>query len=186
MSGRRLKLLVILSGGLFGALTLAAWTQPWFGLVLTSGQALTVAGQVAAPALSALGLASLALVAALSIAGRIFRTILGALEVLIGGLVVASAAGALSAPVRSSAATVTNAVGESGADAIAGLVASLSMTAWPWIALLLGVLSALVGCAILATGRRWPGPTRKYESGPADSATAAGTWDALSDGRDPT
>ena len=59
MTIRRVKLLVIVAGALFGGLTLIAWTQQWFVLSLTSGQSLPVAGQVAAPALSALGLASL-------------------------------------------------------------------------------------------------------------------------------
>lgn len=179
-------MLVIVAGAAFGGLTLIAWTQQWWVLSLTSGQSLPVAGQVAAPALSALGLASLALAAALSIAGRVFRIVLGVLEVLIGVLVTGSAIAALSDPVAASVATVTNAVGESGASAVAALVASVSVGAWPYLAIVLGVLSALVGVVLLATTRRWPGPTRKYETGPAEAATPAGTWDALSDGRDPT
>lgn len=186
MTIRRVKLLLIVAGGLFGALTLIAWTQPWFGLTLTSGQNLSVAGQVAAPPLSALGLASLALVAALSIAGRVLRHVLGALEVLIGVLATGSAVAALSNPVAASVPTVTDAVGESGADAVAALVASVSVGVWPYLAIVLGALSALVGVAVLVTARRWPGPTKKYETGPAEAATPAGTWDALSEGRDPT
>ncbi|CAN5169787.1 hypothetical protein BH11ACT5_BH11ACT5_00060 [soil metagenome] len=183
---RRPKLLLIAAAAVFGGLTLIAWTQQWFVLTLTSGQALPVAGQVAAPALSALGLASLALAAALSIAGRVFRVVLGVVEVLVGVLVAGSAIAAISHPVAASVATVTDAVGESGSAAVAALVASVAVGAWPWLAVLLGVLSALVGAGVLATTRRWPGPTRKYETGPADTTTPAGTWDALSDGRDPT
>lgn len=186
MHVKRVKLLLIVSGALFGALTLIAWTQQWFILTLTSGQSLPVTGQIAAPALSALGLASLALAAALSIAGRVFRIVLGGLEVLIGVLVTGSAIAALSDPVAASVATVTAAVGESGADAVAELVASVSVGAWAYLAVGLGALSALVGAAVLVTARRWPGPTRKYETGPAEAATPAGTWDALSEGRDPT
>ena len=186
MSIRRVKLLAIVAAAAFGGLTLIAWTQPWFGLVLTGGQHLSVAGQVAAPALSALGLASLALAAALSIAGRIFRVVLGVVQVLIGVLVTGSAIAALSNPVAASVPTVTDAVGESGSSAVAALVASVSVGAWPYLAVILGVLSALVGIAVLATTRSWPGPTRRYETGPAETATPAGTWDALSEGRDPT
>lgn len=186
MDIRRLKLLVIVAAALFGGLILIAWTQQWFVLTLTSGQSLPVAGQVAAPALSALGLASLALAAALSIAGRVFRVVLGVVEVLIGALVAASAIAALSDPVTASVATVTAAVGESGVDAVAALVASVSVGAWACLAVAFGALSALVGIAVLATTTRWPGQTRKYETGPADAATPAGTWDALSEGRDPT
>jgi hypothetical protein len=186
MTIRRIKLLVIAAGAAFGGLTLIAWTQPWFTLVLKSGQQLSVAGQVAAPALSALGLASLALAAALSIAGWIFRVVLGVVQVLIGVLVTGSAIAALSDPIAASVPTVTAAVGESGASAVAALVASISITAWPYLTVALGVLAASVGLALLATTRRWPGPTKKYEAGPAETATPAGTWDALSEGRDPT
>jgi hypothetical protein len=186
MDAGRLKLFTILAGGVLGALTLLAWTQQWFGLTLTSGQSLAVAGQVAAPALSALGLASLALVAALAIAGRVFRIVLAALEVAIGVLVVVSAAAALSTPVAASAATITEAVGESGANALAALVASVSATAWPYLTLVFGALSALVGVVVLVTTRRWPGPTRRYETTAVADDSAAGSWDALSAGKDPT
>lgn len=186
MDAGRLKLLTILAGGLLGALTLIAWTQPWFGLTLTSGQSLAVAGQVAAPALSALGLASLALVAALAIAGRVFRIVLAALEVVIGVLVVVSAVAALSTPVAASSATITDAVGESGADALAALVASVSVTAWPYLAVAFGALSALVGVVVLVTSRGWRGPTRRYEATAVADDSAAGNWDALSAGKDPT
>ncbi len=186
MTSHRVKLLVIVAGALFGALTLIAWTQQWFTLNLTSGQSLPVAGQVASPALSALGLASLALAAALSIAGRVFRVVLGVLQVAIGVLVVASAAAALSDPVAASAATVTSAVGESGSAAVAALVASASITAWPYLAIALGALAALSGVALLATTRRWPGPTRKYDAASEPSESNVGNWDALSAGHDPT
>jgi hypothetical protein len=186
MAARRLKLAAILAGGLLGALTLIAWTQQWFGLTLATGQQLAVAGQVAAPALSALGLASLALVAALAIAGRVFRIVLAALEVVIGVLVVVSAVAALAAPIAASSATITNAVGESGAAALAALVASVSVTPWPYFAFAFGALSALVGVAVLATTRRWPGPTRRYEATAVADDSAAGNWDALSAGKDPT
>jgi hypothetical protein len=186
MTIRRVKLLLIVAGALFGGLTLVAWTQDWFTLTLTSGQSLRADGQVAAPALSALGLASLALAAALSIAGRVFRVVLGALQVAIGVLVITSAVAALSDPVAASTATVTNAVGESGSTAVAALVASVSMTAWPFLAVALGALSGLTGLVVLATTRRWPGPTRKYEAAPEAGESNVGSWDALSAGHDPT
>ena len=183
---KRAKLLTILVIALLGALTLGAWTQPWFTIVLKEGHTLVATGQVAAPSLSALGLASLALAAALSIAGRVVRIVLAVLQVFIGVLVVVSALSALGNPVGASAKTLTDAVGESGADALAGLVASVSVGVWPVLALVLGVLSALAGVALFVTGPRWPGPTRRYETTPAPGETTAGSWDALSSGHDPT
>jgi protein-S-isoprenylcysteine O-methyltransferase Ste14 len=182
---RRLRLLLVLAGIALGAGLLLSWTQPWFEPVLTDGQRLTVPGQAAAPALSALGLAALALSAALSIAGRVLRVILGVVEGGIGVLVLVTAAAALGGPVAASASTVTDATAVSGADSVAALVDSVTASAWPWLALVLGALLALVGIAVLLTAPRWPGATRKYDAAHADEGTA-GTWDALSEGRDPT
>ncbi len=186
MTARRLKLLTILCGLALGALTLLSWTQPWFEISLTSGEGLAVSGQIAAPALSALALASLALLAALSIAGRVFRVVLGSVQFVIGALVLASAAGAIANPLAASLATVTEAVGESGSTAAAGLVASLAVTAWPWVAAISGGLEAALGLSIILTGGRWPGPTRKYDPNAPVDDSAVGHWDSLSAGGDPT
>lgn len=186
MSARRIKLGLILSGIVLAAVTLLTWTQPWFGLELHSGQQLTVSGQAAAPSLSALGLASLALVAALSIAGRVLRVVLGVIQAGIGALTVLTAITALVDPVAASARTVTDATAVSGAQSIAALVATVSTTGWPWLALLAGALSALVGLAVALTASRWPGAARKYEATAAEGAGTAGAWDALSHGDDPT
>ena len=182
----RAKLYLILAAVVLGAFTLVAWTQPWFTLTLSEGRVLSVTGQVAAPALSALGLASLALGAALSIAGKVFRAVLGVVQLLIGVLVAGSAIAALADPVAASLKAVTDAVGESGAGAVAALVTSIALSAWPVVTVVLGILAALVGIAILATMRRWPGPTRKYEATAEPGASTAGSWDALSAGKDPT
>lgn len=187
MTGGRLKLVVIALGVLFAAATLLSWTQPWFGLVLEGGEGLDVTGQVAAPALSALGLASLALIAALSIAARVVRLVLGVVQLVIGALVVTSAASALADPIAASAAAVTDATALSGDSTIAALVQASSTTAWPLLGLVAGAGSAVVGLAVLATAWRWPGPTRRYDAaGAQDAPTTVGTWDSLSDGSDPT
>jgi hypothetical protein len=182
----RIKLVVILAGAVTGGLMLAAWTQPWFTLIVASYQTVSVTGQVAAPALSALGLASIALAAALSIAGVIVRYALGGLQVAIGGLAVIVSVTALVNPVRSSLPAVTAVVGESGLTAVSALVTSLSVSPWPWLAAGLGSLAALLGLVTLVTARRWPGPTRRYESAPITDDSPAASWDALSRGSDPT
>jgi hypothetical protein len=183
----RLRLTIVLAGVLLAGLALLAWTQTWFELVLDGGRALTVTGQFAAPSISALGLASLALVGALSIAGRIVRIALGILETAIGVAITAVAIGALAAPVAASASSITTSTAVSGPESIAALVTSVAVSPWPAVAIAAGVLTALVGVAVLATGWRWPGPTRKYEAVPSnDSGTPVGAWDSLSDGSDPT
>ena len=187
MTPARLRLTVVLSGVLVAGLALLAWTQTWFDLVLDGAQSLAVTGQQAAPALSALGLASLALMGALSIAGRGVRVALGILETAIGVAIAWVAVGALAAPVAASAPTITETTAVSGPESIAALVTSVAVGPWPGVAIAAGVLTALVGIAVLATGHRWPGPTRKYEATPSDdSGTPVGAWDRLSDGSDPT
>lgn len=192
MTPRRVKLILLVAGLAASAVTLLAWTQTWFSVVLVSGTALEVHGDVAAGALAALALSGIALTAALAIAGPVFRLILGVLEVAIGGLVIGSSAGALADPIAAVAVTVTNATAESGEESIRGLVSTVSATGWPGVALVAGVALALVGAAVLVTSRRWPNSSRRYQSvrfrdadAPADRS-AVSAWDALSDGHDPT
>jgi len=187
VTAAQLRLAIILAGVLVAGLVLLAWTQTWFELVLDGGQKLSVPGQAAAPALSALGLASLALVGALSIAGRGVRLALGIVETAIGVSVMIVTIGVLSNPAAASASTITATTAVSGPESIAALITSTAVGAWPSLAIMAGVLTVVVGLAVVVTGRRWPGPTRKYEVTPSDdSGTPVGAWDRLSDGSDPT
>ena len=190
MNPKRLKLSAIFLGIVLSALTLLAWTQVWFVVRLETGQTLSVAGDVAAPALTALALSGLALAGALAIAGVVFRVILGVLQAAIGGLVVTSAAIALSDPIEASSRAITAATGVSGAVSVGDLVSAVSATPWPLLALLFGVLLILLGVSIVVTARAWPASSRKYQAVRLEEAdgehSAAGDWDALSDGRDPT
>lgn len=193
MTGARLRLSVIVSAVISGAAVLLAWTQPWFDLVLAGdqtgagAQTIAISGQVAAPALSALGLASLALAAALSIARPVLRAVLGAIEIAIGTLILVVALVAISSPVTASAAAVTDATGIGGAESIDALVALVAMSGWPWLAVAAGLGCAAAGVAVLVSARRWPRPTARYDAATTDEApTAVGAWDALSEGTDPT
>jgi hypothetical protein len=190
MVPRRLKLVGILASAAVSALSFLAWTQPWFGLTLATGTALTVNGDAGAPALSALALAGLALSAALSVAGRVFGIVLGVLEVAIGALVVTSGVIAVVDPVLASASVVTAATAVSGDDSVRELVASVSSTAWPVLSIVFGALTVLAGLFVAATARAWPESSRKYQAvrleQPDANGDAVDAWDALSDGADPT
>lgn len=204
MSPRRLKSTLLLAGIAANGLILIAWTQPWFTASLatdqTGGGTIVVGGDVAAPGLSALALAGLALVGALSIAGPAFRVVLGVLQALIGATVTLSSLLAIADPVSASAAAVTEATGVSGESSVAALVASVWASAWPYLAVALGLLGVALGVAIVVTVRRWPQSSRKYQAArfgeegrdaadPADEPRqpdAIADWDALSDGGDPT
>jgi len=183
----RLRLVIVLAGVLVAGLALLAWTQTWFSLSLDGAPALEVTGQFAAPSLSALGLASLALVGALSIAGRGIRVALGIVQSAIGVVITVVAVGALLDPVVASSSSITGITAVSGPESIAALVTGVLVGPWPIVAVAAGILTVLVGAAVLVTGHRWPGPTRKYEATPSDdTGTPVGAWDRLSDGSDPT
>lgn len=184
---RRSRLALVLGGAVAGGLTLLAWTQDWFAVALDGGQTLSVAGQVAAPALSALALAALALSGALAIAGRILRVALGVIEAAIGIVIIVSSLTALTDPIAASAQAVTDATAVAGAQSIAALVTSTTTGIWPVVAIAAGSICALIGVFVAITSPRWPGATKKYETTPTDeSDTTVGAWDTLSGGGDPT
>jgi len=188
VNGRRLKLGVIVAGLVLSGLTLLAWTQQWFAISLLPDGSVAVGGDVAAPALAALALSGLALVAALAIAGPVFRVVLGLLEAAIGALAVVSAVLAIVDPVAACASAITAVTGVSGAASVAALVSAVAPTAWPFVALLAGALIVTVGITIVVSSRLWPQSSRKYQAARLAEVDGSpiGDWDALSDGRDPT
>ncbi len=130
VTAARMKLPVIVATIIGSALALLSWSQTWFELELTdasaqgAGEAIAVPGSVASPALAALGLAGLALVAALAIAGPGIRIVLGVLEVVLGGCVLLAAGVSIGDPVAAVAPAVTDATGVSGSGPTAELVAA--------------------------------------------------------------
>jgi Tryptophan-associated transmembrane protein (Trp_oprn_chp) len=190
VNGSRVKLTLLLAGlVLSGALVLAS-TQPWFSVTVPDHKALSVGGEIAAPALAVLGLTNLVLVAALSIAGPFFRVVLGLLQATIGATVVLSSVLAIANPGASAVALVTKATGVAGSKSVLALVTSISGSLWPWVALVAGVALILLGIVVVVTAGNWPGSSRKYTSArfaeTDGSGDAIGAWDSLSDGGDPT
>lgn len=170
MTGSRLKSLTLLVGLVGAGLVLLSWSQTWFELRIVDpvtqggGDPIEVGGGIASPALAALGLAGLALVAALAIAGPVIRVVLAVIQFLLGGSIVLASSIALGAPVKAVAPAVTDATGVAGSGPTAALVASVDATAWPWVAVAGGVLVVLAGLAALVTGGRWPGSSRRYST----------------------
>lgn len=167
-AGRRAKYSTLLLLVLGSALALLAATQPWFAIRLTDtaehASTVSVAGSVAAPALTALALAGLALTAALAIAGPVFRLVLALLGMLLGVSVLVSAITATSDAVRASASAITAATGVAGDASIRRLVHSVGTAFWPWLALAAGVLIVVASAAVIVFSRLWPGPSRKYQT----------------------
>lgn len=193
---RRARSLAVLAMLAAGAIGVIASTQTWIDVTLDDGaqQTLAVPGADALPVLTPLSLAALALGAALSIVGPVLRYVLGVLGVLIAVLVGVGTAQILFAtPVSATAATVTDATGISGMDAVASLVTSLSLTPWPALTLVAQVVLAAAAVFTLVTARRWAsGASRKYRTATEAGAEtgrphdAIDSWDDLSRGDDPT
>jgi len=196
MSGSRLRTVLLGATAVLAALVLLAWSQPWFTITLVPGSgdggALVVRADTAASGLVPLALTTLALVAALALAGPVFRIVLGVLEALVGACIVAVALVSLSDPIAASAAAVTELTGVSGHDSVVALVDGVEVTPWPVVAIALGAAIVLVGAFVAVTATRWPVSGRKYNrtrAVPADDTAPAdpiAEWDALSDGDDPT
>ncbi|HEV7742559.1 MAG TPA: Trp biosynthesis-associated membrane protein [Pseudolysinimonas sp.] len=187
MTPSRLRLLTLAVVVAEAGLVALAWSQPWF-LLRLSGAEYPVSGQVAGGALLPLALASLCLVAALAIAGRFFRVVLGVLDALLGVCVVAVCAWALSDPVRASLPVLTDATGISSEGTLLGQIASAPATPWPFVALVSGSLILATGLAIAVTSRAWPVSGARYTRTRLETpeGDAVGDWDALSGGDDPT
>jgi uncharacterized membrane protein (TIGR02234 family) len=186
----RIKAYSLLAIVLLAALVFTAWSQTWFTLTVQA-KPFVVAGSVAGSALAPVALASLALVAALAIAGPFFRVVLGVLLALLGVCVIVVSVFAIQNPVVAATSAITKATGVAGTASVARLVSATSMTGWPIVAIAVGVLIALVGLAIVPTARRWPESGRKYTTTRLLAAESAQLdpvqeWDALSEGDDPT
>jgi uncharacterized membrane protein (TIGR02234 family) len=201
MSLKRIKPMLVVAVILASGVALLAWTQVWATVRLSAGgttaQVLDVTGTIAAPGLTALALAGLALAGALTIAGTVIRIVLGVLEMLLGVSVILSAALAVFDPIGASAAAVTTATGIAGADSTRAAISAAELTFWPFLALAAGVLMFVIGLAVCVTARRWPGPTSRYEAtrfAPVQDAATGQTrprdavddWDGLTRGDDPT
>ncbi|KAB1657834.1 Trp biosynthesis-associated membrane protein [Pseudoclavibacter chungangensis] len=204
LDGKRAKRIALLALVAGAGIAILAWSQTWFTFEIALDPGTTPGssrGETAAPALMALALAGLAGVAGLALAGPVFRIVLGALEALLGGTVLLVTGVALASPLGAVSADVAEKTGVSGVHATSALVVEGSLVAspWPWVAILAGVVLVAAGCWTIATGRRWPGSSRKYgarfedtaggDAAPRERAVGddrVDQWDALSHGDDPT
>ena len=184
MTGGRLKLLSLAVVALLAVVVLLAWSQPWFTIRIPDAE-LVVGGDAAAGALPPLALATLALVAALAIAGPFFRVVLAVLESLLGLCVVLVTVVAVTDPAIASATVISERTGVSIGSA-PELVESAAASAWPAVTITTGAAAILVGLAILVTQRNWPASGRKYDRTRLTAADPVDAWDTLSEGDDPT
>jgi uncharacterized membrane protein (TIGR02234 family) len=209
MTGQRIKSRVLLLVAACAIVIMIAWSQTWSTLSLDSGVAggapVAVSGQTMAPGLSALGLTSLALLAALSLAGPVFRRVLGAIQLALGMIIAITTAGVLADSISAAAPALVTLTGVQDVPALRQLVVGESLSAWPFVAVGAGILTAVSGLLIVVTAGRWPLSGRKYAAtqntsspshSPLNSSLAQtdvdsshariDAWDDLSRGGDPT
>lgn len=209
MNYRKFKAYSLFSAFVLSALVLIGWSQTWFILAVTfqteNSIGLEVSGQIAAPGLSAFGLAGFAVTAALSLSSILIRRILGVIVVLIGIAVVFLSVSAWSDPVVSSASLLTSQSAISDVETLRTFVISSSATAWPGITACAGILLMPVGITTFFTAGKWGTGSRKFDRVTQPTVHASNTstavnissntdsssmnidaWDSLSHGTDPT
>ncbi|MFJ4199141.1 TIGR02234 family membrane protein [Streptomyces sviceus] len=190
----RLSLAVALLGGALGAaVALLATRQQWAqGTATVAGGAFPLSAKgsdvTGVPAaLAIVGLAALVAVFAVRKAGRL----------LVAGVLALSGAGIAAAALVG--ASDSSALDEQAAKAsgdTSATVASLSHTAWPYVAVVGGALILLAGLLALRYGRLWPAMSGRYERDGAprvrrkaavvDPDRPEDIWKALDRGEDPT
>jgi hypothetical protein len=186
MTPARERLVVVLGVLVAGAGTVLASTQTFASAVVTGVRApVVVAGSAAAPSLAPLGIVALALGIALTIAGPVARLVLAALLVLLGAGIVAAALPNVLSDTAGTTAAIVAATGVSQVDAF---VTSRSGTLWPELAVVTGLLAAVLGVVVLIRSRRWTTGGRRFreDASAARSTDPISEWDALSKGSDPT
>ena len=192
-AGRLSLAVALLSGALGAAVALLATRQQWSqGTATVAGGAfpLTAKGSdvTGVPAaLAIVGLAALVAVFAVRRAGRFVVATLLALSGV--GIVAAALLGA------SDSSALDEQAAQASGDTAAS-VDALSHTAWPYVAVVGGVLILVAGLLALRYGRLWPAMSGRYERGttpqPRRKAPAVDPdrpedlWKALDRGEDPT
>ncbi|MEY9943287.1 TIGR02234 family membrane protein [Kitasatospora sp. GAS1066B] len=183
---RSLAMMLLLTVG--GAtLVLVAVGRTWAeGQV--KGLAVSAPGSEVSGLPQAMALVGLASAVAIFAVRGVGRYAVGALVTLAGvGAAVAAGLGATnSTAVDSEAAKKLGLLGTSAEQ--------VSHTAWPWVALLGGLLLAAAGVLTLLRGRAWPSMGTRYDAPvakqpkaqPAGPQTPADLWKALDRGEDPT
>ncbi|RWZ84145.1 Trp biosynthesis-associated membrane protein [Glutamicibacter sp. HZAU] len=179
--------------GLAGAL-IGLWsaTRTWVTVDVASSSVqipqIVVDGATAAASVTAVSVVVLAGSLALLIAGKIARYIIAAICLLAGATVITAGIGALRDPQAVASTAVAEATG------LAQNAGEYTLTAWPAVAVIAGVLIVLQAVLVLVFAGRWPAKASKYDRQAAkasvepkdQSSRNIASWEQLSQGEDPT
>lgn len=188
----RAKPLTLGGVALAGAAALIAGSQTWVSFMLDGTHSVeTVTGHAANAALTPVAVALIAAALALTIAGRVFRRVLGALVALLGAGLAALSGGVIADPLGAAGTRITELTGIAGGAAGSEVLWS-DVSAWGWVSALAGALAVLLGMVVLLLSGRWGAAGRKYDASPKVREASTGApdrildWDSLSEGTDPS
>jgi uncharacterized membrane protein (TIGR02234 family) len=187
----RVALLLLVLAAATAISALPTWFTAHGTEALHGTVAVTVNGTDAAPGVVAAALVLAASAAAVALVGRIGRWVVAAVVAIAGLLVLVSTFAA----VRDPESAVHDAVAR--ATGVGHVVGDVTTSAWPWIAVALGVVDVLAAVWLLRASRAWAGPSRRHEGAPGGAGGTGAprrpeegddraAWDALSRGDDPT
>jgi uncharacterized membrane protein (TIGR02234 family) len=198
LSGHR-ELAAAVVGAVFaGGVALIAGGQTWAAVTLDRPAPLppvdaAVSGSDVMPLVTAMGLVLLASAVALFAVRGAGRIAVGVLVVLAGGLLVWVGVAALTGGLDEATANVLG-IGQGPA-----VVDVDTVTVWPTVVVVAGVVGVALGVFVAVRGRSWPAMGRRYErpgravGSPAravvarsDEELAQDAWKALDRGDDPT
>lgn len=189
---------LLLAAALTGACAVPTWLTAASRSVLGGEVTVAVSGGGAAPGLVAAALVLLAATGAVALVGRAGRWVVVASVALAGVLVVAGAVAVLRDPL---AAVLPAVVEQTGVERVVG---DVDVTAWPWVAVVVGLLDVLVAVWLVRASASWSVSRRHEQRTSPDERAAGGAaapgagggapgpddersqWDALSRGDDPT
>jgi hypothetical protein len=183
--GRAVATLLLLGGAVF-AVTAPVWLRTSVATALEPEVLVEVTGTTAAPAVTAAAFVTLACALASTLAGRVARRVALAVAVLAGLTVVGGTAGVLLDVEGPAVAGAADAAG------VTALVAPVTVTVWPWAALVVGAGVVVVGVLALIGSGAWPAPGGRHERAGAQEREvpsepdSQADWDALSGGTDPS
>lgn len=186
-------MLILLLGGV---LALIGSTQTWVtatGFEATHIQHVQLSGQEASPVITAMAVVTIVAGAALSIARKIGRWVIGILAILATVTMGWATMNVLGDPLGATAQKIAETIGTTGVESDTAITVEVSLL--PWLTVIgsgIGLIAALIA---LTVGATWPvGKTKKYETGAQHPTTQKAdgrldeidTWDALSRAEDPT
>lgn len=181
--GRAAGILLLLAA-LTGIVSVPTWFTTTTATALDPHVVVRASGADVAPAVPAAALVLLACAGALALVGRVGRWVVLAVVVAAGVLVSAAALRALADPWGSGLHAQVVA-----ATSVAQDRAPVTVSFWPYLAVVVGAVVVLVAVWLARASRTWPVPSRRHEgtTGPRpvveDERSA---WDALSRGDDPS